>query len=109
MYLKIKNKEIEIKELNTFKEKFKSLKFNLQTIDYGLLRKNKKLASTYFFCQRVDICFTNKDNIIIDLLENVKSEKRYIRLKANNIYYLPLNTCKYLKKGEKLNIKNKKE
>ena len=104
MYLKIKNKKIEIKELTTFKERFKSLKFNLHTIDYGILFKNKKLASTYFFCQKVDICFTNKDNIIVDLLENVKSEKRYLRLKSHNIYYLPLNTCKNLKIGEQLNI-----
>ena len=105
MYLKIGLKKIEIKELNTFKERFKSLKFNLHTIDYGILFKNKKLASTYFFCQRVDICFTDKDNKIVDLLENVKSEKRYLRLKSHNIYYLPLNTCKHLKINEKLNIK----
>ena len=105
MYLRIGLKKIEIKELKTFKEKLKSLKFNLQTIDYGILISNKKLASTYFFCQRVDICFTDKNNKIIDLLENVKSEKRYLRLKAHNIYYLPLNTCKHLKINEKLNIK----
>jgi len=105
MYLKIKNKKIEIKELTTFKNRFKSLKFKLAVIDYGILLPNKKLASTYFFCQRVDICFTDKDNKIIYLLENVKSEKRYLKLKAKNIYYLPLNTCKYLKLGEQLNIK----
>ena len=105
MYLRIGFKKIEIKELKTFKEKLKSLRFNLHTIDYGILRTNKKLASTYFFCQRVDICFTDKENRIISLLENVKSEKRYLRLKAHNIYYLPLNTCKHLKIGEKLNIK----
>ena len=107
MYLKINNKKIKIKELNTFKEKFKSLKFNLHTIDYGILIKGKKLASNYFFCQRVDICFTDKENKIVDLLENVKSEKRYLRLKSYNIYYLPLNTCKNLKIGEQLNIKKK--
>ena len=105
MYLKINNKKIKIKELNTFKERFKSLKFKLAVIDYGVLIPNKKLASTYFFCQRVDICFTDKENKIVDLLENVKSEKRYLRFKSHNIYYLPLNTCKYLKVNETLKIK----
>lgn len=105
MHLKIKNQEIEIKELKTLKERIKSLKFELNKLDYGILIPNKKLATTYFFCQRVDICFTDKNNIIIDLLENVKSEKRYLRLKSHNIYYLPLNTCKHLKINERLNIK----
>ena len=49
MYLKINNKKIKIKELNTFKEKFKSLKFNLHTIDYGILKKTKNLHQPISF------------------------------------------------------------
>lgn len=105
MYIKVKNKKIEIKELKTIKERFKSLKFELNVIDYGIKIPNKKIASTYFFCQKVDICFTDKDNKILYLYENIKSEKRIIKLKAKNVYFLPLNTCKNLKINEKLNIK----
>ena len=104
MYLRINNKKLEVKELLTLKDKIKSLRFNLYKIDYGIRRNNKKLASTYMFCQRVDICFTNKENVIIALYENVKSEKRYFKFRSKYIYYLPLNTVKHLKVGEKLMI-----
>lgn len=107
MYLKIKNKKIPIKDYNNFKDRLKSLRMILEPIDYGIKITNAKIASTYFFCQRVDICFTDKNDIIIKLYENVKTEKRKINLKAHNIYYLPLNTCKYLSIGTKLKIKEK--
>lgn len=102
MYLRVNNKKLEIKEMLTFTDKLKSLRFNLNKINYGLRRNNKKLASTYMFCQRVDICFANKENVIIALYENVKSEKRIFKWKSKYIYYLPLNTVKHLKVGEKL-------
>lgn len=104
MYLKINNKKIEIREYNKIINRFKSLKFVLDKIDYGIKLPNKKKASTYFFCQQVDICFTDKFDNIIYLKEKVKTEKRIIKWKAKNVYYLPLDTCKYLKVGEKLNI-----
>ena len=105
MYLKV-NKKIEIKEAKSFKEKWKSFRFHFNKIDYGIHYKNRKLANTYYFVQRVDICFTDENNIILDLLENVKSEKLILRMKSKNIYYLPLNTCKQLKIGKKLPIKD---
>ena len=104
MYLKIKNKKIEIKELKTFKERFKSLKFNLYPIDYGLYFPKKKLLDTTFYCQRVDACFTDEDNTIMYLHSNIRSEKRILHLKAKNVYVLPLNTTQYLIIGDKLNI-----
>lgn len=107
MYIMVKNKKIEIQELNTFKERFKSLKFYLEPLNFGIKIKNKKLASTYFFCQRVDICFTDKNNNIIALYENIKSEKRLLNIHAYNIYYLPLGTCKNLKDQDKLIVKEK--
>ena len=107
MYINVNNKKIKILEYATFKERFKSLKFVLEKIDYGIKIPKKHLISTYFFCQKVDICITDKDNIIIKLYENVKSEKKKFMLKSNNIYYLPLNTCKYLKIGEELIPKEK--
>ena len=101
MKLNIKPK-IEIKECITRKERFKTFKFYLKTIDYGIHIPHKKLANTYFFCQRVDICFVDKNDTIIALYENVKSEKLIYKRKANSIYFLPLNTVSKLKLGNKL-------
>jgi len=107
MYLKIKNQKIEIIECIKFSERFKSLKFVLEKIDYGLKFPNKKRISTTFFCQRVDLCFTDKDSNIIALYENVKSEKKFRKRKAKDCYILPLNTAKELKINDKLILKEK--
>ena len=107
MYIKVKNKKLEIYDCVTFIDRFKSLKFILEPIDYGIRLPKKKKISTYFFCQRVDICVTNKNDEIIGIFENVKSEKKKIMFKAYNIYYLPLGTCKYLEKEKYLIPKEK--
>ena len=107
MYLKLKRKKIEIVEYTKIIERFKSFKFYLDKIDFGIKIPKKKYASTYLFCQRVDICFTDNEDKILYLYENVKTEKRIFKRKSKNIYYLPLNTCKYLIKGEKLKITEK--
>ncbi len=105
MYLKVSKKKYEIHELSTFKERFKSIKFNLNTLDYVIYFPNKKILDTYFFCQKVDACFTDNDNKILYLHSNVKSEKRIIHFKAKRLYILPLNICKELKVGDTLKIK----
>ena len=51
MYLKLKNKKLKINEYTKFKERFKSFKFYLKEMNYGIKLPNKKLANTYFFCQ----------------------------------------------------------
>ena len=107
MYLKINNKKIKIIELVSFKERFKSLKFILNKIDYGILISKKRTINTYFFCQRVDICLTDEDNIIKYLYDYYPSEKLKIKKNRYNIYYLPLDSVKYLKVGDKLKITKK--
>ncbi len=104
MYLKIKNKKIEIYKLTKFTERFKGLKFILEPIDYGLYFPNKRWISTNFLCQNIDIVLTDKDNIIISIMENVKSEKYIFKFKTKNIYFLPLGTSKYLTIGKKIPI-----
>lgn len=104
MYLKIKNRKIKLYEYKSFIEKVKSFRFYLKEINYAIKLPNKKIANTYFFCQKIDICFTNKNDEIIYLYKNVSSEKIIIKIKAKNIYYLPLKTTENLKIGEKLNI-----
>lgn len=103
MKLNIKPK-ITIKECITRKERFKTFKFVLEKIDYGIHIPHKRLANTYLFCQRIDICFVNKENIIIALYENVKSEKLIYKDRADSIYFLPLGSSKQLKVGEKIPI-----
>ena len=102
MYLKVKKKKIEILEYSKKIDKFKSLKFVITPIDYGIKLTNKKIINTYLFCQKVDIIVTDKDNIIIAIYNDFKSEKIRIISKAHNIYYLPLNTANHFYLEEKL-------
>ena len=104
MYLKIKNKKIEIIELNKFSERFKGLKFVLEKIDYGVYFPNKRWISTNFLCQNIDVVLTDKNNLIISLIENIRSEKYIFKFRTRNIYFLPLETAKYLKIGQKIPI-----
>ena len=102
MYIKVKNKKIKIQELTNWKERMKSLKFILEPIDYGIKIPNKRWINTYFFCQRVDVCITNQENIIIGLRSRMKSEKRKFLWEKCNIYYLPLNTVENLNLGDSI-------
>ncbi|MBQ6323516.1 MAG: hypothetical protein IJI22_01650 [Bacilli bacterium] len=105
MYILVNKKKIEIKELTSFWDKFKGLKFNLKTIDYGLLFKNKKFITTNFHCQRIDIIITDELNRIIAIYEDVASEKYIINIKAKNTYFLPLKTAENFRINDILKIK----
>lgn len=107
MYLKIHKRKIPIYEYTNFKKRIKSFRFVLEKVDYGIKLPHKKFASTDFFCQRVDICFTNRDDIIIALYQNVKSEKRFFKFHSYHVYFLPLGTCQHLEIGMKMPIKKK--
>lgn len=105
MYIKIKNKKLDIEELDTFIKKFKSLKFVFKPIEHGFLIRKKRCASTYFFCQNVDILFVNKNNEIIKISRNIRPENRIRKFKTRYIYYLPLNSTKELKIGDIIELK----
>ena len=108
MYLKLKNRRIEIKELKGFFNRFKGLKFVLEPIDYGVLFSKKKTVSTDFLCQKIDIILADKDNKILYMYENFPSERRiWPKKHVYNIYFLPLGTVKNFKLGDQLNIKEK--
>lgn len=103
MYIKVKNRKIEITELTTFWERFRSLKLVLDPITTGVKIPHKRFATTYFFCQRVDIVMTDKDNNILYIFKNVKTEKRILfKRKVYNVYYLPLNTVDNLEINTRL-------
>ena len=104
MKLKRKNQKIEIKVCDNFSSRFKSLKFYLEKLDFGLYFPKRKFANTYFFCQRVDLCFTDKEEKIKYLFQNVKSEKIIWKRKSKNLYILPRNSTKDWEVGESLKI-----
>ena len=100
MNLKINKKTYEVRELTNFKSRFKSLKFVFEPLDYIIKIPTKKIANTYFFVQKVDICFTDPKNRITKLCEDVRSEKLIFDFSATNIYYLPIGCAKEYKVGD---------
>src|SRR5574344_1685633 len=110
MYLKIEKKKLEIRELKTFKDKIKSLRFVLEVIDYGVRLNKKKWINTYWFCQRVDIIATDKDNKILVIYNDIGSERIFLpKRKTYYIYYLPVNSSNSFNVGDKLPIVIKKD
>lgn len=120
MYLKTKDKNIELIEAKNIWQRFKSLKFVLEPINYGIKFPHKRFCNTNFLCQRIDIILTDKNDKILYMYENFGTEKYiHFKFKVYNTYFLPLNTVsKYkigdtleivLEKEEQLNNKNKKE
>ena len=107
MVIKIPGKSIEIRECNTFKSRYKSLKFYLYPLDFCLYFPKRWFLDTYFFCQNVDAIFTDQDDKILYMHENIRSEKRRFHLKAKKLYICPLGTCKYFEIGDTLRIKEK--
>lgn len=105
MKLKVGNKKLEVNTLDTIFQKFRGLKFVLQPIQEGY-RFKSKYANTYFLCQRVDIIMTNKENTILRLYENVKTEKIiFPKRKVTYTYFLPPHTCEHFQIGDTLSIK----
>ena len=75
-YIVLDKEKIEIKTLTKFKDRLKSFRFYLKDINYGLCFPKKKMLNTYFFCQRVDIIVTDKENNILAVYHDLKTEKK---------------------------------
>ncbi|HIS38901.1 MAG TPA: hypothetical protein IAB45_05265 [Candidatus Onthousia faecavium] len=107
-YIALNKEKIEIKTLTKFKDRFKSFRFYLKDIDHGLCFPKKKMLNTYFFCQKVDIIVTDKENNILAIYHDLKTEK-FIRprLKAYYIYVLKKDKALNLKEKDKLRIVTK--
>ena len=105
MYLKTNHKKIEIKECNTFQERFKALKFIIEPISYGIVLPKRKIINTYWFCQRVDCIVCNKDYEIIKIYRKLKSEKLRFARKGYYVFFLPLGVSNNYKVGDILTIK----
>ena len=107
-YIILDKNKIQIKTLTTFKERIKSFRFYLKDMNYGLCFPKKKMINTYFFCQKVDIIVADKNNNILAIYQDLKTEKAIRpRLKAYYIYVLKANTTTNLKVNDKLKIVTK--
>lgn len=108
MYLKVNKKKYKIVELTKFWDRFKSLKFNLDTLDYVVKFPHKKFVSTDFICQSLDIILTDKEENILYMYPDFGTEK-YIfpKRKVYNVYFCPLGTCHNYEVGSKLKIAKK--
>lgn len=110
MKLIIQKRKLKINKIDSFWNRFKCMKFKLETLKEAYLFENKKYISTYFFCQKVDIIMTDENNNITYLSEKVKSEKIILRKgKTKNIYIVPLETVKYLTIEKKLSIQKESD
>ena len=92
----INNKNIEIKEYKTFKDKFKGLMFK-KNFNYGLKIKCNGIH-TFFMKEKIDVILTDKNNKILYIYKNLKPN-RIIMPKKNVCftYELPANTITNLK------------
>ena len=106
MKLKINKKYINITPVEGLFNRFKCMKFKLETITEGYLFEKHNFINTYFFCQRVDIIMTDKENKIIRMYQNLNTEKfKFWKRKVYNTFILPLGSCKNYNIGDKLKIK----
>ena len=105
MYLQVKRIKIKLIELTKFWDRFKGLKFVFEPLNYAIRFPKKKFVTTNFLCQKIDIVLTDKEDNILYMYENMKTEK-YIfpKRKVYNVYFLPLNTVKNLTKNTKLKV-----
>jgi hypothetical protein len=109
MYIKINSKQVKLVEYSSFKERFKSLKFNFNKLDYAIKYPKKRFFNTIFFVQNVDIVLTDKEEKVVGTYENVRSEKYFIhKKKTYNVYLLPLGSVKHIAIGDIIKTYNKK-
>lgn len=103
MKLIIDNKELTLKEANTFFKKLVGLCFK-RNINFALKFKCNGIH-TFFMLENIDVILTDKDNNILYIYKNLKRNR--ILLPKKNVYYtyeLPVGTIKS-EKLKKLVIK----
>lgn len=106
MYLICNKEKIEIDECNTFFKRLIGFMFKLKTIKVGKRFPKCNSIHTFFMFQKIDVIMTDKDNKILKMYPNLKTER--IILPKKDVYYtyeLPLGTCNNYKINDILKIK----
>ncbi len=104
-YIIIRKKKIKIKTLSSFKDRVKSIRLVLDTIDEGYYFPKKKGINTYFFCQMVNVYQVDENNKILYFYLNCKTEKFIFRKKkVKSIFILPISVNDYYKVGDVIKI-----
>lgn len=108
MYLLINNKNLEIKEAISFKDRLYGL-IGKTNIDYGMLFPNCNSIHTFFMKENIDIIGIDKNNIVIYKYENLpKNQIIKINNKVNetSVLELPAGLAKYIEINKKIEFKN---
>ena len=109
MKLIINSNKLDIIEKNDFLNKLKGIKFILEPIK-DAYRFKSHYANTYFLFQRVDIIMTDKDDTILYMYPNCKTEKLiFPKMNVKYVYFLPLGIAKELEIKQKLKVNKPKE
>jgi len=106
MYLICNNEKIEIENCTTFLKRLIGFMFHLKPIKVGKRFPKCNSIHTFFMFQNIDVIMTDKNNKILKMYPNLKSER--IILPKKNVYYtyeLPLGTCDNYKINDVLNVK----
>ena len=106
MHTIINDKRIKIITFNTFFKKGKGLMFRKTPIKDIYMFKKCSSIHTFFMFQNIDVCILDKDYKIIYLKENMKKNRILVK-KGYYTLEMPLETSKYLKVGDKFEIKTK--
>ncbi len=106
MYLLINNNKINIIEYKSFFKKFIGLMNKKEIISFCIRLNKCNSIHTFFMKQNIDVCITNKNNVILFLKSNMNKNKIILPIKKGYYTYeLPLNMATYLKLNTKLEIK----
>ena len=86
MKIILKNKEINVKNCQNFKDRLLGLMFKKEKLNYGLCFPKCNSIHTFFMKQNIDVIMTDKNNKILYKYNNLKPYK--IILPKKNVYYV---------------------
>lgn len=93
MKLVLKDKELDLKDCHTFKDKLLGFMFK-KNINYALRFKCKSIH-TFFMKENIDVIITDKNNKVLYIYSNIPSNKIIIKKDAYYFYELPKHTNTY--------------
>ena len=94
MNIIINNNKIEIKKCSNFKDRLFGFMFIKDKLNYGLFFPNCNSIHTFFCFQNLDIIMTDKNNKVLYIYKNVKSNKIIYKKFVENIYEFSSNSIK---------------